>query len=207
MLVNVKSCSLFQLTQNTPRRVDATVLTSRFDVDKPSTPGAFCVMSNLKVCGETNLYCFKKDKAGRVFAFNAGDYLLSPKEASSIISHLQNYLKHIEEESVISHNRGLMHQRQDEALYQKSSAKTPTPTFIYLIKNNRNGLYKIGRSKTPSIRESTLQSEEPDISMILSFAGTSQLEKELHKRFADKRVRGEWFELSGIDIEIIKTYR
>lgn len=77
---------------------------------------------------------------------------------------------------------------------------------IYLMLNKRNDYIKIGKSKRPSFREKTLQGDEPDIDMITFWQAPSQVEKELHKRFKDKRQRGEWFKLSFIELKQIKEY-
>jgi len=74
--------------------------------------------------------------------------------------------------------------------------------FVYLMKNLRNGLYKIGRSKNPYIREKTLQSEEPEVQLITFRNAPPKAETELHRKYADKRIRGEWFELS---LDEVKT--
>lgn len=76
---------------------------------------------------------------------------------------------------------------------------------VYLIRNERNGYTKIGfTTGDPKYRESTLQSEEPDISMICSFPGTTMKDESmLHELYKDKRVRGEWFDLNMIEIECI----
>jgi hypothetical protein len=79
---------------------------------------------------------------------------------------------------------------------------------VYLIVNDRNGCVKIGYTAgDPKYRESTLQSEEPDISMICSFPNsTMKDELNLHEKYKKKRVRGEWFRLSDDDVfEIIKN--
>lgn len=76
-----------------------------------------------------------------------------------------------------------------------SSSKT------YLMMDSNTGLVKIGRSVNPKARERTLQSEKPTISMIK--VCEKLVEKELHKKYAKKRVRGEWFKLSEDDIEYI----
>lgn len=47
-------------------------------------------------------------------------------------------------------------------------APEPTPTHTYIMKNKRNGLYKIGKSINPKHRESTLQSEEPNVILVWS---------------------------------------
>jgi hypothetical protein len=78
--------------------------------------------------------------------------------------------------------------------------------YIYLMKDKRNGYIKIGYSKTPEFREKTLQSEVPDIEMIYYNFGRLKLEKELHKAYDHKRIRGEWFELNIGDIEQIKEH-
>lgn len=68
----------------------------------------------------------------------------------------------------------------------------------YLMKDNHNGLYKIGFSKNPKYRESTLQSEKPSIKLIKIW--DKNIESQLHKFYKDYRVRGEWFNLSKIQI-------
>lgn len=72
----------------------------------------------------------------------------------------------------------------------------PKKGFIYLMRNKRNGMTKIGWSINPEFREKTLQSEEPEIEMIAKFPGSLEAEGELHTLFIDQRVRGEWFNLS-----------
>lgn len=71
---------------------------------------------------------------------------------------------------------------------------------VYLMLNKRNGLVKIGKSKDPRYREKTLQSDEPEIEIIGAWPAPATLEKDLHKKFAHKRKRGEWFELDTKDI-------
>jgi Meiotically up-regulated gene 113 len=79
-------------------------------------------------------------------------------------------------------------------------------TSIYIMIDKNTGFYKIGRSKNPLLREKTLQSEKPTIEMLYAFDGKIRYEKELHQMFADKRVRGEWFDLNGTDICKIKNF-
>ncbi len=80
--------------------------------------------------------------------------------------------------------------------------------YIYLMFNNQNKYYKIGRSKIPEYRERTLQAQEPDISIMAKWIVNKPLEKELHKKFIDKRLRGEWFDLDEEDLaEISKIMK
>ncbi len=71
----------------------------------------------------------------------------------------------------------------------------PKQGFVYLAKNHRNGFHKIGWSKRPKIREATLQSQEPEVSFIAIGKGTRALEIALHVKYAEFRLRGEWFDL------------
>jgi hypothetical protein len=70
--------------------------------------------------------------------------------------------------------------------------------------NKRNGFIKIGKSKWPQFREKTLQADEPEIELITFWEAPATLEKQLHKRFAEQRQRGEWFELTFKDLKSIK---
>lgn len=78
------------------------------------------------------------------------------------------------------------------------------PTFIYLMKDERTELIKIGRSLNPAFREKTLQSDNPMIVLLCFWQGKKSDEKILHEEFKGKRFRGEWFELSDEDIQAIK---
>lgn len=76
--------------------------------------------------------------------------------------------------------------------------------FVYLMRNSRNGLVKIGFSKDPKVRERTLQSEEPEIEMIWCVSGNRDKEEALHHQYRRCRVRGEWFKLSEAAINRIR---
>jgi hypothetical protein len=71
---------------------------------------------------------------------------------------------------------------------------------IYLLLDRRNNLIKIGRSKILKIREKTLQSQNPNWELITAWIAPQKTENELHKIFQAKRVRGEWFSLTFIDL-------
>lgn len=99
---------------------------------------------------------------------------------------------------------------EDVPLDAVNAEDTPTRaeriTHIYLMRNNRNGLTKIGKSIAPKFREKTLQSEEPEISIIfISHLCGESAETNLHEKFSEKRIRGEWFNLNSEDIDFIKN--
>lgn len=85
------------------------------------------------------------------------------------------------------------------------------PCYVYLMHDTTNDYYKIGISNNPEYREKTLQSEKPTIEMICckeypirSIA--EAFEAALHKTFAGKRIRGEWFSLTQTDVIILKKH-
>lgn len=70
-------------------------------------------------------------------------------------------------------------------------------TKIYLMKDVLSGMYKIGRSDSPTRRERTLLAQSPSIHLIWYWLECEESEeKRLHKRFSKQRQRGEWFELN-----------
>jgi hypothetical protein len=72
------------------------------------------------------------------------------------------------------------------------------------MKDNKTGFYKIGKSINPEYRERTLQSEKPSIKMIKVFG--EDIEDKLHKEYANQRKRGEWFDLTPIQVKYICTH-
>lgn len=96
--------------------------------------------------------------------------------------------------------------RDDQPKFRNpSKGRTSNTNYIYLMLNTRSGYYKIGRSNDPEKREKTLQAEEPDITLIHKWPAPAEYEKKLHDRFKPKRSRGEWFELSQVDVIEIKS--
>lgn len=83
----------------------------------------------------------------------------------------------------------------------KKLKNVKTESKTYIIKCEHTGYYKIGKSKNPHGREKTLQSEKPTVKIIKIF--DKDIEKELHNTYKNQRVRGEWFNLSKIQVEYI----
>jgi len=73
------------------------------------------------------------------------------------------------------------------------------------VMSNGSGLYKIGKSIDPLKREKMLSTGNPNIRLVLSME--MDIERELHIKFADKKVSGEWFELSEDDLNYIRNYK
>lgn len=87
-----------------------------------------------------------------------------------------------------------------ESVREVSLAK---PGYVYLVLSSRTGHYKIGYTRRPWERMGTLKSEAGHACTLVHtiFSNcTPLLELEMHRRFADKRVRGEWFALAEDDL-------
>lgn len=85
----------------------------------------------------------------------------------------------------------------------------PTDGFVYLMKAS-NGLYRIGKSKDPSMRLSDHQSKNRDVKLeivhLISCDNYHAAELMLHSRFENQRIgRKEWFRLTDENVECIKA--
>lgn len=66
--------------------------------------------------------------------------------------------------------------------------------WVYIIRAGEDGPIKIGWSRTPARRLIDLQGAHSETLWIMGLIpGSMEYEKELHKRFAKMRLRGEWF--------------
>ena len=80
--------------------------------------------------------------------------------------------------------------------------------FIYLIEAGDNQFLKIGFTRNPSKRLSILQSGNPlPLCMVSLVKGDKQLEARLHKKFAKRKVRGEWFSYSVAIVNEFKNLK
>lgn len=79
------------------------------------------------------------------------------------------------------------------------------PGYVYILKSG--DLYKIGQSAKPRKRFRQLRTGSALPIEVVYMTKTPHykvVEKILHNRLASKRVRGEWFALSEVDIQYIK---
>lgn len=100
--------------------------------------------------------------------------------------------------------------RQKKDMKEKTIAakrQTASPGYVYLIQSP-SGAYKIGRSKNPENRLKTFGVKLPFEVEYIAIIRTSDmyaLESDLHIRYSDKRVNGEWFALAPADVDYIKS--
>ncbi len=80
--------------------------------------------------------------------------------------------------------------------------------YVYLMKSETTGLYKIGLSIDPDRRRLQLQTDLKEPVILIHSIKTNdmkELEALLHIEFRNKWHHNEWFMLSGADAEQLKT--
>lgn len=83
-------------------------------------------------------------------------------------------------------------------LHQQNAKDTAKPPDVYFIRSQRDGPVKIGIARCVDSRLASLQTAHPyPLEVVATIPrGGRPKERELHKRFADYRLNGEWFEWS-----------
>ncbi len=82
------------------------------------------------------------------------------------------------------------------------------PGHVYLLKHDK--AYKIGRSSDASRRYKEIKVQMPlktEEIHVIETDDTVGIEAYWHKRFANKRLEGEWFALNKADIKAFKRRR
>jgi hypothetical protein len=82
--------------------------------------------------------------------------------------------------------------------------------FVYLIKHGSRREYKIGHTNNKLRREGEIRIELPEQIEPIHVIQTDDpagVEAYWHRRFANKRLRNEWFELTMDDVKAFKRWR
>ncbi len=90
----------------------------------------------------------------------------------------------------------------ERTLTENISGNIVEECYVYLMIETTNNFHKIGISNNPTYREKTLQSDKPTIELLHKKSFPNRkiaeiLERTLHQTYANKRIRGEWFELDS----------
>ncbi len=87
-------------------------------------------------------------------------------------------------------------------------ARPGTDGFVYLVKSGK--FFKIGCSNSTGRRSYEISLQLPEPLTVVHEIPTDDpygIERYWHERFADKRVKGEWFQLSPQDVKAFKRRR
>lgn len=82
--------------------------------------------------------------------------------------------------------------------------------YVYLIKAENTNDYKIGITRKDNVNDRIKQlqtgaADKLDIVYTFKSKYANLIENSLHRWFRKKRKEGEWFSLSGEDVNVIKT--
>ena len=78
--------------------------------------------------------------------------------------------------------------------------------YVYFVQAEEGGLIKIGITKNPHMRLSTMQTNCPVLLQTLRvIPAHTPVEKTLHRLFRNQRVRGEWFRPESSLVELIRA--
>jgi hypothetical protein len=104
-------------------------------------------------------------------------------------------------DEVISSHRG----HESSSTIKVNHGPASEHGYVYMLKSGR--FFKIGRSNAVGRREHELAIQLPEKAKIVHSIKTDDpvgIENYWHNRFSDRRMNGEWFDLSAIDVAAFK---
>lgn len=148
----------------------------------------------------------RKAKANKAFP-NEKVFYRDGKEGlvAQVIQYCQDHPGHEDVMAVCTEYRKASSATVDPQVEMKSKI---TIGFVYLMRSGRH--HKIGRSVSVGSRERQLAIKIPVPPTTIHSIATDDpvgVEAYWHKRFADKRGEGEWFDLSTADIQAFKRWK
>lgn len=141
---------------------------------------------------------------GGFVAYYQGEFI-ERDEFIEMVTEMANEYSGITRKQIESLKQEWLSQRLS---IQETTAPRPDSRAGYVYLLSGGGYYKIGLSKSVDIRIEQISPKLPfEIELIHQIKADDMvtLENQLHERFADKRVNGEWFMLAQEDIDYIKS--
>lgn len=131
-------------------------------------------------------------------------FALSAEDVREIAHCAKTHLKKFKDPDSLEFYNFKVRKEHDEWSKQNSIERDKKAKldigFIYLMQDSGLSGLKIGYSKKPEAREKTLRLEQPNIKILFSVRGTFAYERMLHTYFKEKRIRGEWFDITPDEV-------
>ena len=161
----------------------------------------------LRALSGTMLWLRYDDESQGVVATNQEGALLTHDEYQDLVEGLNRFFAFYEPETIKAFNTERAQRQSLIAQGWEKPKRSPVAGHVYLIRAE-NGLYKIGKAKNITARLKPFGVDFPmkwDLVYSFSSGDYSLAEEALHRRFADKRGIGEWFQLLPEDVAYIMS--
>jgi len=137
---------------------------------------------------------------------NRNSKIVTKKEFNIILKDVMNFYQKYNDKKIEEINIELDKPRNINT--SDTVKKKNEKGYIYFIKAD-NGLVKIGKTinlkdRCKNIKHNNLL--ETELLFAIKTNNLTKVENNLHKRYENKRYKGEWFSLTKNDIETLKEY-
>lgn len=186
------------------------VLEYKFNTSSKILDSIYNIQKCVLTGDELNCFCNEKFLKARIEFADGSEprtYNFDEKDYFADICTLQHIYSNAFRKAVMNANITLPTGKPEEEVALDDTS-TASSCYVYLMFDTTTNFYKIGISNNPEYREKTLQSEKPTILKICSKKYPHRkiaraIEKALHETFQSCHVRGEWYNLSDGDVNMI----
>jgi len=153
---------------------------------------------------------FHPQEDGTFVPADQGGEIIAKEKFTDLIDKANAFYSNYSSEDIETANRENKERREQrfqDAKSLKASHSKAKPGIVYLIRENQGGFFKIGKSTDFKRRKSSLNLHLPvgyEVIHTINTQDIDRLERELHARFASKRMQGEWFDLTEEDVVSVK---
>ncbi len=132
-------------------------------------------------------------------------HLYTHEEFRKLVVEMEKFYQLVSDREIEEGNNAAVSRKHN---YAAPGVKRESSKSVYLMRKN-NGDCKIGISLNPKDRLKQVKTVEPSIELLCFFNADDPLkaEESLHNNYMGKHVGGEWFDLTGKDIQYIESIK